>query len=112
MYAVIVTGGKQYRVRAGDLVRVEKIDAEVGGSITVERVLMVGGTDADARFGTPTLPGAKVTAEIVKHGLAKKVLIFKRKRKTKHGFLKRSATRGGRKILAARRRKGRKTLSR
>lgn len=80
MYAVIATGGKQHRVREGDLLRVEKIDGEVGASITLDRVLLVGKEDS-ATIGTPMIAGAKVTAEIVRQGLAKKILVFHKKRR-------------------------------
>lgn len=80
MYAVVVTGGKQHRVREGDLLRVEKIDGEVGSAVTLERVLMIGKDDG-ALIGTPTVSGAKVSAKIVRQGLAKKVLVFHKKRR-------------------------------
>jgi large subunit ribosomal protein L21 len=80
MYAVVKTGGKQHRVREGDLVRVEKLDGDVGAKVTFAEVLMVGG-DGAAKVGMPLLSGATVEAEIVKQGLAKKVLVFKMKRR-------------------------------
>jgi len=80
MYAVVVTGGKQHRVRPGDLVRVEKIDGEVGAKVTLDRVLMIAG-EGGAKIGTPVIPGAKVSAEIVRQGLAKKILVFHKKRR-------------------------------
>ncbi len=80
MYAVVVSGGKQHRVRQGDLVRVEKIDGEVGAKVTLDRVLMIGG-EGGAKIGTPLVAGAKVSAEIVRQGLAKKVLVFHKKRR-------------------------------
>ena len=80
MYAVVKTGGKQHRVREGDLVRVEKLDGDVGAKVTLGEVLMVGG-DGAAKVGTPLLSGATVEAEIVKQGLGKKVLVFKMKRR-------------------------------
>jgi large subunit ribosomal protein L21 len=80
MYAVIVTGGKQHRVREGDLVRVEKIDGEIGAKVTLGRVLMIGG-EGGSKIGTPTVDGAAVSAEIVRQGLAKKVLVFHKKRR-------------------------------
>lgn len=83
MYAVIKTGGKQYRVAAGDVIKVEKLDGEVGQTLDFGQVLMVGGEGAkdDAVVGVPTLEGAKVTAEILEQGRADKVLIFKKKRR-------------------------------
>lgn len=72
MKAVIVTGGKQYYVEEGTELYVEKLDVEPGKTIDFDQVLMVNGV-----IGTPTVKGAKVTAEVVKHGKQKKVLIYK-----------------------------------
>lgn len=80
MYAVVKTGGKQHRVREGDLIRVEKLDGDVGSTITFDHVLMVAGEE-EAQFGTPTLEGASVQAEIVQQTRSKKVLVFKKKRR-------------------------------
>ena len=79
MYAVVVSGGKQHRVQAGDLVRVEKIEGEVGQSITLEQVLLIGGETF--KLGTPRVAGAQVTAEIVRQARAKKILVWRRKRR-------------------------------
>jgi large subunit ribosomal protein L21 len=79
MYAVIKTGGKQYKVSAGDLLKVEKLDGAVGDTIELAEVLMVGG--AEVKIGTPLLPGAKVTARIVEQDKDKKILVFKSKRR-------------------------------
>lgn len=79
-YAVVRTGGKQYRVSEGDVVRVEKLGGEVGEKVTLDEVLFIGG-NGDAKIGTPVLAGAKVTGEIVGQGKAKKVLVFKKKRR-------------------------------
>jgi large subunit ribosomal protein L21 len=75
-----MTGGKQHRVREGDLVRVEKIEGDIGSTVTLERVLMVGKDDG-ALIGTPVVAGAKVSAKIVRQGLAKKILVFHKKRR-------------------------------
>lgn len=80
MYAVVVTGGKQHRVQQGDLLRVEKIEGEVGSKVTLDRVLMLG-QDGNVTIGTPVVAGASVAAEIVKQGLAKKILVFHKKRR-------------------------------
>lgn len=80
MYAVIESGGKQHRVAEGDLIKVEKIEGEVGAAHTWERVLMVGG-NGDTKIGQPVLEGAKVEGEIVRQGRDKKVLVFKMKRR-------------------------------
>ncbi len=79
MYAVIKTGGKQYRVSEGDVVRVEKLSGEVGESIKLDEVLMIGGESV--RVGTPTVSGASVTAEITGQNRSKKVVVFKMKRR-------------------------------
>lgn len=79
MYAVIKTGGKQYKVSEGDLVKVEKIDGAVGETVEIDQVLMVGG--AEVKLGTPLVPGAKVKAQIVGQEKDKKILVFKSKRR-------------------------------
>ena len=78
-YAVIRTGGKQYRVEPGQLVRVEKLDGDVGAAIEFTEVLLAGG-DA-IRIGTPLVEGVSVRGEIVEQSRDKKVLIFKKKRR-------------------------------
>ena len=80
MYAVIKTGGKQYRVAAGDKLRVEKLAGEVGAEISLGEVLLVAGGDA-TKVGTPTVAGATVSATVVEHGLGDKVRIFKMRRR-------------------------------
>ena len=80
MYAVIVTGGKQYKVSEGDTLFVEKIEAEEGSAVTFDQVLMVGEGE-DVKVGAPTVAGATVEANIVKNGKAKKIYVFKMKRK-------------------------------
>ena len=79
MYAVIKTGGKQYKVSEGDLLKVEKIDGAVGETVELDQVLMVGG--AEVKLGTPLVPGAKVKAQIVAQEKDKKILVFKSKRR-------------------------------
>lgn len=80
VYAVIRTGGKQYKVSQGDVVQVEKLSGQVGDVITLDQVLFIGGND-EVKIGTPILSGAEVTGEIVEQGQAKKVLVFKKKRR-------------------------------
>ncbi len=80
MYAVIRTGGKQYRVAKDDVVFVEKLAGEPGSAVTLDDVLMIG-EGADARAGTPILAGASVTATVLEQKLDDKVLIFKKKRR-------------------------------
>jgi large subunit ribosomal protein L21 len=80
MYAVIKTGGKQYRVSAGEKLKVESLPAEVGSEITLDQVLMVGEGDS-VRMGTPVLAGASVKATVIAHGRGEKVHIFKMRRR-------------------------------
>jgi large subunit ribosomal protein L21 len=80
MYAVIKTGGKQYRVVNGEVITVERLDGEVGQQIAFDQVLMVGG-DGEARIGSPLLAGAQVTAEVLEQARAPKILVFKKRRR-------------------------------
>jgi large subunit ribosomal protein L21 len=84
MYAVIVTGGKQYRVEEGQTLKVEKIETATGDSIQLEKVLLIGNGD-DVKIGQPVVEGAQVTAEVVAHGRHKKVKIIKFRRR-KHSM--------------------------
>lgn len=80
MHAIIETGGKQYRVAEGDVLFIEKLSAQAGDKVTFEKVLAVIGEDTQS-FGTPTLEGASVTAEVVKNGKARKIIVYKMKPK-------------------------------
>jgi large subunit ribosomal protein L21 len=80
MYAVVKTGGKQYKVSTGDTLRVERIDGEVGSTVELTDILMVAG-EGDVKVGNPTLSGAKVVSEIVEQDRGKKILVFKSKRR-------------------------------
>jgi large subunit ribosomal protein L21 len=80
MFAVIKTGGKQYRVSAGDKLKVEKLPADVGSEVVIDQVLMVGEGDA-VRVGVPLVPGAAVRATVVGHGKGEKITIFKLRRR-------------------------------
>lgn len=80
MYAVIATGGKQYTVKEGDVIRVEKLGAAAGETVTFDQVLFV--NNGAAVIGNPTVEGATVTASVVKEGKGKKVIVYKYKRKT------------------------------
>jgi large subunit ribosomal protein L21 len=83
MYAVIQTGGKQYRVAQGSTLKVEKIDAAEGDSIELDKVLMVSDGD-DVKVGSPYVEGGKVTATVRAHGRGKKVMIVKFRRRKHH----------------------------
>ncbi len=80
MEAVIRTGGKQYAVAVGDVLKVEKLPAGEGESIEIKDVLSVG-TGEDLRVGTPLVEGAKVKAKVLEHGKKKKIIVFKKKRR-------------------------------
>jgi large subunit ribosomal protein L21 len=76
MYAIFVTGGKQYRVQEGDSIYVEKLEAEVGAEVTFDQVLLAG-----EKVGTPVVEGAKVVATVEKQGRSPKIIVFKMKPK-------------------------------
>ena len=80
MYAVIQTGGKQYRVKSGEQIKVELLPAQVGAAVSFDRVLMLGEGDG-ARVGTPFVKGAAVKATVVSQGRGEKVRIFKLRRR-------------------------------
>ena len=80
MYAIIATGGKQYKVSEGDVIRVEKLDVDAGQNYEFDRVLAV--NDGELTVGNPTVAGAKVTATVQKQGRGKKVIVYKYKRKS------------------------------
>jgi large subunit ribosomal protein L21 len=76
MYAVIKTGGKQYKVAAGDYLKVEKLDGDVGSKLVIDKILMLADGD-DVTIGSPLVNGAKVNATVLSHGKGDKVMIFK-----------------------------------
>ena len=80
MYAVIKTGGKQYRVVTGEKIKVEQIPADVGSQITLDQVFMVGEGES-VQIGSPVVNGASVTATVVSHGRHDKIKIFKMRRR-------------------------------
>jgi large subunit ribosomal protein L21 len=79
MYAVIESGGKQYRVSEGDVIQVEKLSVEEGKKIEIDRVLMVA-NDGKVKVGTPLVEGTKVTAIVEGHGRGKKIIVYKHKK--------------------------------
>ena len=89
MYAIIETGGKQYKVQQGDVVFVEKLEAEAGTAITFDKVLVVGGDDL--KVGAPYVDGATVTATVAKQGKSKKIIVYKYK--PKKGYQKKQGHR-------------------
>ena len=80
MYAIIATGGKQYKVSEGDIIDVEKLDASEGDSVTFDQVLVVGADKLTV--GDPTVASAKVTGKVLEQGRGKKVIVYKYKPKT------------------------------
>lgn len=80
MYAVIATGGKQYKVAEGDIITIEKLGVNAGETVTFDQVLAVGGDSM--KIGTPVVAGATVTASVVEEGRGKKVIVYKYKRKS------------------------------
>ncbi|MDD6148762.1 MAG: 50S ribosomal protein L21 [Lachnospiraceae bacterium] len=80
MYAVIQTGGKQYKVSEGDIIKVEKLNVEEGAKVSFDQVLLVGGDDL--KVGNPVVAGATVEGSVLKNGKGKKVIVYKYKRKT------------------------------
>ncbi len=80
MYAIIQTGGKQYRVAPGDVLRVERLEGARGDEVTLDQVLLIA-DDQDLHLGQPLVTNARVKAEILRQGKAKKILVFKKKRR-------------------------------
>lgn len=92
MYAIIKSGGKQYRVSAGEKLRVEKLAGEIGSEFSIDQVLLIGAGE-DVKVGTPLVSGASVQAKVLAHGLGEKVQIFKMRRR-KH-YMKHQGHRQG-----------------
>jgi len=84
MYAILETGGKQYKVQPGDVIEVERLDGEVGDQIELGRVLMLAGDDGQPTFGSPAIDGAKAFGEVVEHGKGPKLIVFKYKNKVRY----------------------------
>jgi large subunit ribosomal protein L21 len=83
MYAVVESGGKQYRVQEGEILRVEKIPGDIGNSVTFDKVLMFS-DGANVNIGSPSLEGAAVSGHIVEQGKAKKIIVFKYKKRKRY----------------------------
>ena len=83
MFAIVQTGGKQYRVSPGDVLRVEHLPGERGDEVLLEQVLLVADGDA-IQVGQPLVAGARVVSEILRQGKAKKIIVFKKKRRKKY----------------------------
>ncbi len=83
MYAVIATGGKQYKIQEGEILRIEKLNGNVGDTVTFDQVLLVADGE-NLTIGQPTVSGASVSARIVEQGKEKKILVFKYKRRKRY----------------------------
>lgn len=84
MYAILETGGKQYKVQPGDVIEVERLDGEVGSQVELGRVLMLAADDSAPKFGNPGVEGVKVFGEVVEQGKGEKLIIFKYKPKVRY----------------------------
>lgn len=83
MYAIVQTGGRQFRMTPEETLRIPKIEAKVGSKVELDRVLMIQG-DAGATFGRPTVEGAKVLAEVVNQGREDKIIVFHKRRRKRY----------------------------
>ena len=83
VYAIVHTGGRQFRMEPDATVRIPKVDAEVGQTLELDRVLLVQG-DSGTTVGRPTVDGAKVVAEVLEQGREKKIIVFKKKRRKRY----------------------------
>ncbi|MDA8137135.1 MAG: 50S ribosomal protein L21 [Desulfobacteraceae bacterium] len=83
MYAVVATGGKQYKVEAGEILRIEKLDGEVGAEVAFDQVLMLADGD-NVKIGQPLVAGVAVKGHIVEQGKQKKIIVFKYKRRKRY----------------------------
>ena len=83
MYAILETGGKQYKVQPGDVIEVERLDGEVGSRVELGRILLMAG-DGAPTIGAPVVDGARVVAEVVEQGKADKIMVFKYKNKIRY----------------------------
>lgn len=83
MYAIIETGGKQYRVSEGDVLKVEKLNVEAGEKLKLEKVMLIA-SEGNVKVGEPILQGASVSIEVIEHGRGKKIRVFKYKRRKKY----------------------------
>jgi large subunit ribosomal protein L21 len=93
MYAVFRTGGKQFRAEPGARIRIPSLDVEPGGSVVFDQILLAGDGEDTVQVGTPTLAGASVKAEVLRHGRSDKVIVFKKKKRK--GYRKKQGHRQG-----------------
>ena len=87
MYAVMKTGGKQYKVSEGIILKVEKLEAEVGDKITFDEILFLTDSEGNVKVGNPVVSDAKIIAEVIQQGREKKVIVYKYKRRKKAAFV-------------------------
>lgn len=81
LYAVVQTGGKQYKLAVGDIVKVEKLNVEAGDKVSLDQILMIKEEDGTTKVGNPLIEGAKVTATVIKQGKNKKIIVYKYKKR-------------------------------
>lgn len=81
MYAIIQTGGKQYKVAEGDILKVEKLDVEAGEKLTLDQVLMLKDANGDIKVGEPLVKDARIVAEVIEQGRGKKIVVYKYKKR-------------------------------
>lgn len=93
MYAVFRTGGKQFRAEPGSRIRIPSLQAEAGSTVSFEDVLLAGDGEGDVKVGVPVVEGARVEAEVLRHGRGEKIIVFKRKRRK--GYRKKQGHRQG-----------------
>jgi large subunit ribosomal protein L21 len=93
MYAVFRTGGKQFRAEPGARIRIPSLDVEPGGSVVFDQILLAGDGEDTVQVGTPTLAGASVKAEVLRHGRTDKIIVFKKKKRK--GYRKKQGHRQG-----------------
>lgn len=81
MFAIVKTGGKQYKVAVDDKINVEKLDAKEGDKVSLEDILLISDGKSDVTFGDPTIKGAKIEAEVLRNYREKKIIVFKKRRR-------------------------------
>ena len=81
MYAIVQTGGKQYKVAEGDILKVEKLDGQAGAQVVLDQVLLVKDDDGNVKVGKPVVENARITAQVIEQGKGKKIIVYKYKRR-------------------------------
>jgi len=81
VYAIVQTGGKQYKVAEGDILKVEKLDGQAGAQVVLDQVLLVKDDDGNVKVGKPVVENARITAQVIEQGKGKKIIVYKYKRR-------------------------------